>query len=90
MTLDMLLLELRVWQCLLISESELWPSSYVPTRELRQMKRAVRRHRAGLRLLLRESAIDVCPARDLHRQYWRYAGQGQYTCEYCERFQKGA
>lgn len=84
MTLDMLLFELRVWQCLLISESEIWPSSYMPLDELRQMKRALRKHRRGLRLLLRESDISTCPARDLHRREWRYSGGGRFVCQVCE------
>lgn len=84
MTLDRLLLELRVWQCLLISESELWPSSYVPGEELRQMQRALHKHRRGLRLLLRESSIGVCPARDLHRSQWDYK-DGRFYCAVCAR-----
>lgn len=87
MTLDALLYWLALRRDVLISEQEVWWSSHGPDRRL---ARALRKHRRGLRLLLSWSSIATCPSKDLHRQYWRYAGEGTYICDYCERFQKGA
>jgi hypothetical protein len=85
MSLDMLLLELRVWQCLLISESEVWPSSSIPLDELGHMKRALRRHRKGLALLLQYSDIRTCADAELHRPYWKRASGQIYQCDVCAR-----
>jgi hypothetical protein len=41
-------------------------------------------HRRQLRAMMRQGDIRVCPNRDLHRKYWRYAG-GTVRCEICER-----
>jgi hypothetical protein len=82
MTLDMLLYLLGLRRDLLVSADEVYWSSHGPDRRI---VRALRRHRRGLALLLQWSSIGTCPARDLHRKFWRYAGQGRYVCEYCER-----
>ena len=81
-TLDELLLQLRRRQLILISESEIWPSPLFT----QEIKRAIRRHRQGLKVLLRWASIDVCASRDLHRQYWRYIGNNRYECEKCKHF----
>ena len=82
MSLDELLLQLRKRQLILISESEIWPSPLFT----KEIKRAIRRHRNGLRTLLRWSDIATCPSSNLHRQYWRYLGGNRYECEVCKRF----
>jgi hypothetical protein len=81
MTIDELLWELRQRQLILISEREIWPSPFCT----QDISRALRKHRKGLRVLLAWSSIDTCPARDLHRQYWRYAGAGRFTCDMCRQ-----
>ena len=83
MTLDELLLQLRRRRLILISESEIWPSPLFT----QEIEKALRRHRKGLRVLLRYSEIAVCPAKDLHRQFWRRDRDG-YVCEMCQRLQK--
>lgn len=80
-SLDALLAELRERRLILISAGELWPSPRI-TREIRQ---GLRRHQKALETLLTWSSIDVCPSPDLHRRYWRYAGQGTYQCEVCQQ-----
>ena len=81
MTLDALLSEIRERRLVLISESELWPSPAITG----PIRRGLRRHRKGLARLIAWSSIDVCPSRDLHRQYWRYAGQDRYECDVCRQ-----
>jgi len=80
-TLDSLLLEVRERRLILISPDEIWPSPHV-TQELHK---AMRKHRQALSLLMRWSSVDTCPARDLHRKYWKYAGGGCYICEICAK-----
>lgn len=80
MTLDELLVVLRMHQAILVSADEVWTSSVLTP----AIKRALHKHRAGLRLLIAWNSIETCPARDLHRRYWRYS-RGRYTCGICER-----
>ncbi len=81
MTLDELLLQLRHRRLILISAEEIWPSPCI-TQELH---RALRRHRQGLKVLMKWASIEVCASRDNHRQYWRYTGGQCYTCTVCQR-----
>lgn len=81
MTLDEFLLQVRLRRLVLISERDVWPSPRV-TGDIVQ---ALRRHRKHLLTLIRDGDIRVCPSWDRHRPYWRYAGQGRYVCEVCER-----
>jgi hypothetical protein len=81
MSLDELLLELRARRLVLISESEIWDSPRLTC----AIKRAVRRHRRGLRELLRYSSISVCCSPPWHRRHWRYDGSGRFICEVCEQ-----
>jgi len=80
-TLDSLLLEVRERRLILISPDEIWPSPHV-TQELHK---AMRKHRQGLALLMRWSSVDTCPARALHRQYFKYVGNGNYVCTICQQ-----
>ena len=81
MSLDELLLAIRERRLLLLSENEIWPSPL----DTRAIRRALHKHRKGIRLLIAWDSIDTCPSRDLHRKYWRYAGNGRYICEICEK-----
>ncbi len=81
MTLDELLLYIRAYRLLLISHEEVWPDPFVT----QGFKRALRRHRRGLKVLIAWSSIDVCPAAGLHRRYWRYKGEGRFECMACAR-----
>ena len=84
MTLDELLSEMRLRRLLLISEREVWPSPDVT----QAITRALRRHQSGLKVLIRWSDVATCPSRDLHRHYWRYAGNGRFECMACARLYK--
>ncbi len=84
MTLDELLSEMRLRRLILISEREVWPDPALTQEVLRAMKR----HQSGLKVLIRWSDVATCPARDLHRQYWRYAGNGRFECTACARLYK--
>ncbi len=84
MTIDELLLQIRRHRLILISEREVWPSPRLTC----TLECAVRKHRRGLRLLIDWSSIATCPNRDLHRQYWRYAGAGRYACDACAMLQE--
>lgn len=84
MNLDELLTQVRDRRLILISESEVWPSPLFT----RALQRAIRKHRSALALLIRWSTIDVCPSRDLHRQYYRYASHGEYVCGMCQQLDK--
>lgn len=81
MTLDELLLAIRERRLILVSENEIWPSPQYTG----AIRRALHKHRKGLRLLIAWGSIETCPSRDLHRKYWRYAGAGRYECEVCNR-----
>ncbi len=81
MTLDELLLYIRAYRLLLISHEEVWPDPFVT----QGFKRALRRHRRGLKVLIAWSSIDTCPAAGLHRKHWRYKGEGRFECEVCRR-----
>ncbi len=84
MNIQELLSEIKARRLILINENEIWPSPmYTPA-----IRRAMRRHRASLKLLIAVGSIETCPARDLHRKYWRYAGAGCYECEICEICEK--
>ena len=82
MTLQLLLYWLHLRRDLLISEHEIWWSDLGPDRAI---KRALRRHRRGLKLLIAWCSIEVCPSPGLHRRYWKYAGGQVYTCSICEQ-----
>lgn len=82
MTLDMLLYSIRERRDILVSEEEIWWSSHGPDRHMAQ---ALRRHKRGVRTLLKWASVEVCPSRDLHRRYYRYSGAGRFACELCER-----
>ncbi len=79
MTIDELLLQIRLRRLILISEREVWPSPRLTC----TLKQAVRKHKKGLALLIDWSAIETCPNRDLHRQYW-YWHNGAFRCQACE------
>jgi len=81
MSLDELLARIRLYRLLLISESEIWPSPFV-TQELHK---AMRKHRKGLRVLLRWSDIRTCASPTWHRPYWKHCGEQVYTCDVCRR-----
>ena len=86
MSLQLLLYWLHLRRDLLISPDEIWWSNLGPDRRI---ARAIRRHRRALKILIAWSSIETCPARDLHRRYWKYAaGQQRYYCEICERLQE--
>lgn len=85
MTLDMLLFLIRISRSILVSESELWPASTLSVALQRDLRRGLRRHRRGVRLLLAWSSIDACPNPGLHRQYFYHAGNQEYRCAMCER-----
>lgn len=51
------------------------------------LRRAIVKHRKQLQALMDSGDVRVCPSQDLHRQYWRYVGNGTYVCETCERFE---
>lgn len=81
-TIDALLLELRARRLILIDESTVWPSPRLTC----TIRRAIRRHKKGLALLLRYADISVCCSPPWHRRHWKYAGAGSYVCEICEQF----
>ena len=78
MTLDELLLQLRLRRLVLISAREVWPSPRLTC----TIRKAVRKHERGLALLIDGSSIEACPNRDLHRQYWDYR-RGAWICRAC-------
>lgn len=49
------------------------------------VRQALRNRRRGLARLMLQGDIRLCPAPDLHRPEWSYAGQGRYCCEMCRR-----
>lgn len=49
------------------------------------LRLALRNRRRGLAQLMLQGDVRLCPAPDLHRREWRYAGQGRYQCEVCRR-----
>jgi hypothetical protein len=53
----------------------------------RQARQAIKAHTSALRELLASNDVHVCPAQDLHRSSWKYAGQGCYICGECQRLQ---
>lgn len=81
MNIQELLSEIKARRLILINADECWPSPQY-TRDIR---RAMRRHRKGLKLLIAWGSIETCVNRDLHRKYWRYAGSGRYECDVCRR-----
>jgi hypothetical protein len=62
----------------------LWSPNRVVSRSTRQ---AIRDHAQTLRQMLSMHDVNVCPNASLHREEWRYAGQGRYVCGACERLQ---
>lgn len=46
---------------------------------------AIRNHRRGLARMMADGDWRLCPAPDLHRSSWFYAGQGRYICNACQR-----
>lgn len=46
---------------------------------------AIRNRRRGLARLMAAGDIRVCPAPDLHRHAWFYAGRGRFACSLCQR-----
>ncbi len=81
MMLDELLLYIRAYRLLLISERELWPSPRITP----AIYKAVRRHRKGLKLLIAWADVRTCASPDNHRKYWRRADGQRYECEVCAR-----
>jgi hypothetical protein len=73
MMLDEFLLQVRLRRLILISAGD--------------VLQALRLHIKHMLTLIRDGDIRVCPSRDLHRQYWRHAGNGRYICEVCERIE---
>jgi len=57
-----------------------WPARIAP-----DLRRQVRNRRRGLAQRMRSGDWRLCPAPDLHRPGWKYAGQGAYCCEICRR-----
>jgi hypothetical protein len=84
MTLDELLYHFRERRLVLISEREIWPSPLLTD----TIRRGLRRHRKGLRLLIRWSDVRTCCSPTWHRGYWKHAGAQYYTCEVCESLLK--
>lgn len=46
---------------------------------------AIRNRRRGLARMMAAGDVRLCPAPDLHRHAWFYAGRGRYRCELCQR-----
>ncbi len=84
MTLDELLLYIRAYRLLLISHEEVWPDPFVT----QGIRRALRRHRRGLKVLIAWSDIRTCASPNMHRKYWRRADGQRYECEVCQRLYK--
>ncbi len=51
-------------------------------------RRAIWKHKSELLHRIAQSDIRTCPSRDLHRQYYRYAGQGRFVCGMCALLEK--
>ncbi len=83
MTIQELCQAIRFTRSILVSPVELWAGSRVSPCLEKRMRRALRRHKQGLALLIDWSTIATCPSRDLHRQhyYWR---NGAGRCQACE------
>jgi len=61
---------------------DLWtPHTPIPV----SARRAVVKFNQEIQAMMKQGRMEVCPSRDLHRQYIRHAGQGQYICEICEQ-----
>ena len=80
MSLDALLWLIRELRLILVSPTELWPDPRIGP----SIRRALKRHRRGLTLLLREANITVCSSPDLHRSFY-YHRDGRYICGMCEQ-----
>jgi len=88
MTLEQLLSEVRQRRLILTWSRRrglvLWaPNTYVPA----ATRRAIVAHREELIRLVEASDIRVCPAQDLHREYWIHDGGQHYTCAICARLE---
>jgi hypothetical protein len=80
MTIDELLLQIRFRCLILIPESEVWPSPRLTC----TIRRAIRRHRRGLALLIDWSDIAVCASPAWHHARWKYADDSRFVWEICE------
>jgi len=87
MSIDLLLAYVRLTRSILVSESEIWLNQNVAQDIEKDMRRGLRKHRRGIRLLLTWSDYAICPNPDLHRRYYRYEGLGRFICGKCEELQ---
>ncbi len=81
MTLDELLHQLRAYRLTLITPTEVWPSPWVTP----DFQQALRRHKRSLAQKFQTHSVEVCPAVELHRKYYRYVGDGEYVCDMCRQ-----
>jgi hypothetical protein len=90
MTLEQLLREVRRQRLilqLLPGRVTLWhPHQRVPLETIA----AIVQHNASLQRLVASCDVRVCYNAGLHRKYWRYLGNGRFTCEMCERLNRSA
>lgn len=85
MTLDRLLLEMKEKRLILVSPEEgCWPSPLLTP----AIKKALKQHRAGLRLLMKWADVRTCASPTWHRKYWKYCGGQRYICEVCQVLSK--
>lgn len=79
-TFSDLLLEITTRRLFILSHGALWsPNTHVPM----SIRQAIKKHRHELKRMIADGDIRLCPARDLHRHSWRYAGNGCYQCGMC-------
>lgn len=81
MNLDELLTEIHSRRLIVTLAGVLWsPNEPIPMK----LRQAVKCHRRALLYqLYRRGDVRLCPARDLHRRYYRHAGQGRFVCDMC-------
>lgn len=83
MSIDELLFTIRERRLILINEREIWPAPGYTA----DIKRALRRHRKGLRLLIASADTRTCSSPGLHRRYWRYASGADLNVKYAGELQ---
>lgn len=85
MSIDRLLAYVRLTRSILVSEQEIWLNSTVAQDLQKELRRGLRKHRAGVKLLLAWSDCSTCPSPGLHRPYYYHAGLQMYRCALCEQ-----